>query len=101
MMFHPEHNKIIRDMYPMIGSKGVHQLLPQFSRKQINFQAHKLGVKVDFDWRKKLAEAKKICKSTKPPPPKTPAEVLRLCARDIYCHAFERLAYTERWVGRP
>lgn len=91
--FLPAHDQILRDVYPMFGSRGVINILPQFKTKQVNMRAYTLGVKMDPGWQKKVA----LANQTGQEPGDTQAPD-RPDSYDIYSNAAERLAYARRWV---
>lgn len=77
--FLPVHDGIIRAVYPLLGSRGVIDILPQFKTKQVNMRAYSLGVKIDDGGRRKALDR-------------------RHNIRDIYPNVVEHLAYARRWA---
>lgn len=90
--FLPAHDRILRDVYPLFGSRGVRNILPQFNGRQVNMRAYRLGIKKDAGWQKPLALAKQTGQE-----PETLRQPGRPDSHDIYADAVERLVYARRW----
>lgn len=91
--FLPVHDGIIRAVYPVLGSRGVIEILPQFKTKQVNMRAYSLGVKVENGGQQKRALARQTGDAS--------GDIQapdRQFSHHIYPNAVEHLAYVGRWA---